>query len=357
MSDRKIRVLIVDDSALVRKLLTSILSSDPEIEVMAAVGDPYLAANKIKQSLPDIITLDVEMPRMDGLTFLQAIMKQKPMPVIIISSLTERASQTTLKALELGALDVVKKPTISALRNYDDRLRLHIIDLVKTSVHIKSGKLNSSPSKTNGMVGKEPTIGKKQFSMIKTTEKVVVLGASTGGTEAIKKVLMDLPYDSPAIVIVQHMPELFTKTFADRLNEICKISVKEAQNGDTLTRGQALIAPGNMHTMVRRSGARYYVEVKTGDPVNRHRPSVDVLFYSAAKYLGKNSLGILLTGMGKDGAQGMLALKESGAYTVAQDEETSIVFGMPKEAIRLGAVREVLPLDHVSQVILNQDHK
>lgn len=355
MAENKIQVLIVDDSALVRKLLTDILSSDPEIEVIAAVGDPYFAAQKIKETIPDVITLDVEMPRMDGLTFLKIIMTQKPLPVIILSSLTERASQTTLKALKLGALDVIKKPTMSALRNSDDHLRKHLIELVKGAVHIKANKLKK---KLNEPADRVPTFSQSsspaQSSMIKTTERVVVIGASTGGTEAIREILINMPYDSPAIVIVQHMPEMYTKAFAQRLNELCKITVKEATHGDTLIRGQALIAPGNYHTVLKRSGAKYYVEVKEGERVNRHRPSVDVLFNSAAKYLGKNCLGILLTGMGKDGAQGLLALKEVGAYTVAQDEATSIVFGMPKEAINLGAAIVVKPLNLIPPIIYNE---
>nr|WKN36701.1 chemotaxis response regulator protein-glutamate methylesterase [Tunicatimonas sp. TK19036] len=354
MAENKIRVLIVDDSALVRKLLTDILSADSEIEVIAAVGDPYFAAQKIKEVLPDVITLDVEMPRMDGLTFLKVIMTQKPLPVIILSSLTERASQTTLKALELGALDVVKKPTMSALRNSDDHLRKHIIELVKGAVHVKANKLKK---RLNERTQRLPTISQSpsaQASMIKTTEKVVVIGASTGGTEAIREILINMPYDSPAIVIVQHMPELYTKAFAQRLNELCKITVKEATHGDTLIRGQALIAPGNFHTVLKRSGAKYYVAVRDGERVNRHRPSVDVLFNSAAKYLGKNCLGILLTGMGKDGAKGLLALKEAGALTVAQDEATSIVFGMPKEAINLGAATMVKPLDLIPSIICKE---
>lgn len=352
---KTISVLIVDDSALIRKLLTDILNSDPEIEVMAAVGDPYFAAKKIKDQLPDVITLDIEMPRMDGLTFLKTIMSQKPMPVIILSSLTERGSQTALKALELGALDVIKKPTMTALRNHDDRLRNHLLDLVKAAAVVKNTKLRKQHEHANKKAPvRDVQVPVASKSMIKTTEKVVVIGASTGGTEAIKEILTALPHDSPAIVIVQHMPEAYTKAFADRLNQLCNITVKEASNGDSLIRGQALIAPGNYHTVIRRSGARYYVEVKEGERVNRHRPSVDVLFDSAVQYLGKNCVGILLTGMGKDGAKGLLKLKEVGAYTVAQNQETSVVFGMPKEAIKLEAALAVEPLQNIPSIICQQ---
>ncbi|GAA0894128.1 chemotaxis response regulator protein-glutamate methylesterase [Fulvivirga kasyanovii] len=350
---KPISVLIVDDSALIRKLLTDILNSDPDIEVMAAVGDPYFAAKKIKEQLPDVITLDIEMPRMDGLTFLKTIMSQKPMPVIILSSLTERGSQTALKALEFGALDVIKKPTMTALRNHDDRLRNHLLDLVKAAAVVKNTKLKKLHTTKKAPV-QEVKVPVSSKSMIKTTEKVVVIGASTGGTEAIKEILTALPHDSPAIVIVQHMPEAYTKAFADRLNQLCNITVKEASNGDSLIRGQALIAPGNYHTVIRRSGARYYVEVKEGERVNRHRPSVDVLFDSAVQYLGKNCVGVLLTGMGKDGAKGLLKLKEAGAYTVAQNQETSVVFGMPKEAIKLEAALAIEPLQDIPSIICQQ---
>lgn len=350
---KPISVLIVDDSALIRKLLTDILNSDPDIEVMAAVGDPYFAAKKIKEQLPDVITLDIEMPRMDGLTFLKTIMSQKPMPVIILSSLTERGSQTALKALEFGALDVIKKPTMTALRNHDDLLRNHLLDLVKAAAVVKNTKLKKLHVLKKAPV-QEVNVPVSSKSMIKTTEKVVVIGASTGGTEAIKEILTALPHDSPAIVIVQHMPEAYTKAFADRLNQLCNITVKEASNGDSLIRGQALIAPGNYHTVIRRSGARYYVEVKEGERVNRHRPSVDVLFDSAVQYLGKNCVGVLLTGMGKDGAKGLLKLKEAGAYTVAQNQETSVVFGMPKEAIKLEAALAIEPLQDIPTIICQQ---
>ncbi len=359
MEVRKIRVLIVDGSDLVRKILTDILTSEPDIEVIAAVGDPYHAANKIKHELPDIIALDAEMLNKDMLTFLQAIMSQKPLNVIILSSLTERASETTLKALEIGAIDVVKKPTVTTLRNYDDDLRIQMIELIKTTINVKANKIIRQRN-TELIKGNSEILPKVQMapssSMINTTEKVVVIGASTGGTEAIKNILINLPYDSPAIVIVQHLPEVLTKAFADRLNEMCEITVKEAGNRDSILRGQALIAPGNMHTTVRRSGAKYYVEVMNGDQVNSHRPSVDVLFESAATFLGENCLGILLTGKGKDGAKGLLSLKNAGAITVAQDENTSVVFDMPKEAIRLGAAQKVLPLEDMTPAIIDLDY-
>jgi two-component system, chemotaxis family, protein-glutamate methylesterase/glutaminase len=294
------------------------------------------------------------MPRMDGLTFLNIIMTQKPLPVIIVSSLSEKSSQTTLKALELGALDVIKKPTLSAMIDEQDIERHNFIELVKTSVKAKIRKLTPSkiPVRENTVVsGEQKTL---KSSMIKTTEKVVLIGASTGGTEALREILMELPYDCPAIAIVQHMPETFTRAFAARLNQLCNISVKEAQNGDSLIRGQALIAPGNKHMLVKRSGARYFVELTDDEPVNRHRPSVDVLFESAARFAGANCLAFLLTGMGRDGAKGMLDLKEAGADTFAQNEETSIVFGMPKEAIKLNAVKKIIPLNSIAELIMKE---
>ncbi|MDW7691682.1 chemotaxis response regulator protein-glutamate methylesterase [Flammeovirgaceae bacterium SG7u.111] len=353
MPSKKIKVLIVDDSALVRKLLSEILSNDPLIEVIGAAGNPYFASRIIKEQIPDVITLDVEMPKMDGLTFLKILMSQKPIPVVIISSLTEKNSLTALKALELGAVEVIQKPTIKAISDPKNNSRLHLIDIVKASAEAKIKKAKKSfPIKKD--TSAHPAIehiSTNQSSMIKTTEKVVVIGASTGGTEALKEILTTLPYDTPAIAIVQHMPEIFTKSFADRLNDICNIKVKEAENGDTLLRGQALIAPGNKHMLIKRSGAKYFVQLSDDEPVNRHRPSVDVLFNSAARYVGQNCIGIILTGMGKDGAKGLLTLKNSGSDTIAQDEASSVVFGMPKEAIRINAAKKVIPLKNISNAI------
>lgn len=348
----KIKVLIIDDSALVRKVLSDILQSDKEIEVMGTAANPYFASEKIKHELPDVITLDVEMPRMDGLTFLKILMSQKPIPVIIISSLTERASLTTIKALELGAVDVVKKPSVRGITDFKNGDRIQLLNLVKAAskVVLKKRSLKNPTEKLKPINTAKPSFATD--SLIQTSNKIVVIGASTGGTEAIRQILMALPYDAPPMAIVQHMPELYTKSFAQRLDQICAVTVKEASNGDALIRGQVLIAPGNQHMEIRRSGARYFVALNSNEPINRHRPSVDVLFNSAAKYVANNCISILLTGMGKDGAQGMVTLKESGAETIAQDEASSIVFGMPREAIMLGGAKQVQPLDKMASIIM-----
>lgn len=348
MNKNKIRVLIVDDSAVVRQALVHILQSDKSIEVIATASDPFIAAQKIASEVPDVITLDVEMPRMDGLTFLRKIMSQHPIPVVIISSLTERGTETAIHALELGAVDVIKKPTLS--RDQITDAELNIIHTVKAAGKAVI-KRRASAAIRETLLSK-PVVS---HSMLKTTEKIVAIGASTGGTEALLEVLVEMPVDCPGIVIVQHMPELFTKSFAERLNRICKITVKEASNGDSILRGQALIAPGNKHMQVKRSGARYFVEISDGEPVNRHRPSVDVLFLSAAKYAGSNCYGVIMTGMGADGAKGLLQMRQAGARTVAQDEKSCIVFGMPKEAIKLNAAEHILPLSQIpSWIIRNQ---
>jgi two-component system chemotaxis response regulator CheB len=352
---RKIKVLIIDDSALVRQTMEDLISSDHDFEVIGTAADPYFAAEKIKKQIPDVITLDVEMPKMDGLTFLKVLMKQKPIPVVIISSLTKSTNATAIKALELGAVDVLTKPSIRSLGSFENEERLKLLDVLRSA-----SQANVSPShRKNILVGSNKALPagavikkKPTKSMIETTEKVVVIGASTGGTEAIHQILKNLPYDCPPIAIVQHMPEHFTRSFAERMNGICKITVKEAKNGDSLIRGQALIAPGNMHMLVKRSGARYYVQVKDGPLVNRHKPSVDVLFRSASQYAGKNALGIILTGMGKDGAKGIQEMKNVGAFTIAQNKETCVVFGMPQEAIKLGAIDRVMPLSHIANVII-----
>lgn len=343
---KKVRVLIVDDSAVVRQSLTQILQSDRHIEIIATAADPYIAAQKIAHELPDVITLDVEMPRMDGLTFLKKIMSQHPIPVVIISSLTTKGTETAIHALELGAVDVLKKPVFQGGELTD--AAQHVIDVVKAASKAMIKRKAISVQRSADI--QKPALN---LSMIRTTEKIIVVGASTGGTEAILEFLMDMPIDCPGIVIVQHMPELFTKSFAERMNRICKITVKEAVHGESVLRGQALIAPGNRHLEVKRSGARYYVDLSDGEPVNRHRPSVDVMFASAAKYVGRNALGVIMTGMGADGAKGMLMLKQSGSKTVAQDEKTCIVFGMPKEAIKLNAVDKILPLQQIAPWVIN----
>ncbi len=352
---KKIRVLIVDDSAVVRETLTGILESDPDIEVMAAASDPYFAAEKMKNEVPDVITLDIEMPRMDGLTFLHKIMTQHPIPVVICSSLAEKGAETTLRALEYGALDIITKPKMG-IRDYLEDSKIIICDSVKAAAKARMNKTTMPWPKMREVSKKltaDAVLSKpKSNAMIKTTEKIVVVGASTGGTEALRVFLQGLPLDSPGIVIVQHMPENFTRAFADRLNSICQVEVKEAEHGDSVLRGRALIAPGNKHTLVKRSGARYHVEIKDGPLVSRHRPSVDVLFRSSAKYAGANSVGIIMTGMGDDGAHGMLEMKELGAFNIAQDEATSVVFGMPQEAIKLNAVDEVLPLENIAAAVI-----
>ncbi|HON19157.1 MAG TPA: chemotaxis response regulator protein-glutamate methylesterase [Salinivirgaceae bacterium] len=381
----KIKVLIVDDSAVVRQTLASVLSSDPQIEVIGVASDPYFAANKIREIVPDVITLDIEMPRMDGLTFLKKIMTQHPIPVIIISSLTAKGTETAMRALEFGAVDIITKPNMST-KEFFEESKIRITDAVKAAASAKLKRLNTTqpptdrpaaipkpiekpkveytsepPKRTfNSPMEVQPKLSAdamfpfvKGQSMIKTTEMVIVVGASTGGTEALREFLMAMPPDCPGIAIVQHMPEHFTRSFADRLNDICQISVKEAENNDSIIRGRALIAPGNHHMILKRSGARYYVEVTNGPLINRHRPSVDILFRSAAMYAGSNAIGVLMTGMGDDGARGLLELREAGAITVAQDEKSCVVFGMPKEAIKLGAALHVLPLQQIAPFVIN----
>lgn len=354
---KKIRVLIVDDSAVVRQTLEEVLSTDHEIEVMATASDPFIAAEKILHEVPDVITLDIEMPRMDGLTFLHKIMAQHPMPVVICSSLTDSGSETAIKALEYGALDIITKPKLGA-KQFLEESKIRICDAIKAAAQARTKvrKLPAldripPPKLTADAILAKPKPGSE--AMLKTTDKVVLVGASTGGTEALTDFLQAMPMDAPGIVIVQHMPEHFTRAFANRLDGICQISVKEAEDNDTVLRGRALIAPGNRHTLLKRSGARYYVEIKDGPLVSRHRPSVDVLFRSAARYAGKNSIGVLMTGMGDDGAKGMLEMKDAGAFTIAQDEESCIVFGMPKKAIELGAVDRVVPLKNIPGIVLN----
>jgi two-component system chemotaxis response regulator CheB len=349
MSKSKVRVLIVDDSAVVRQTLQQVLSSDPEIEVIGTAGDPFVAAERVEQELPDVITLDIEMPRMDGLTFLQKIMSQHPIPVVICSSLVGEGAQSTLRALDYGAVEVIAKPKMGT-KQFLEESKVTLCEAVKAASKVKPRV--PAPRLVEPKLNADSVIAKPTGAMVETTEKVIVIGASTGGTEALKIVLETLPADCPGIVIVQHMPELFTRAFAGRLDSLCAISVKEAESNDTVLRGRALLAPGNHHILLKRSGARYFVEIKEGPLVCRHRPSVDVLFRSAARYAGKNSVGVILTGMGDDGANGMLEMKQAGAYTIAQDEATSVVFGMPNEAIKRGGVGKILPLGSVAKAIL-----
>jgi two-component system chemotaxis response regulator CheB len=350
---KKIRVLIVDDSAVVRQTLTSILESDSQIEVMGSAADPFFAAKKIQAEIPDVITLDIEMPRMDGLTFLKKIMTQHPIPVVVISSLTREGTETGLKALEYGAIEIITKPQMNT-KQFIEESKIKICDAVKAAAISKiRRKSYSSEITVQPKLSADVVISSgKSKSMIKTTDTVVAVGASTGGTDALQTFLQDMTADCPGILIVQHMPEFFTRSFANRLDEICKISVKEAENGDSVIRGRALIAPGNHHMLLKRSGARYYVEIKDGPLVNRHRPSVDVLFRSTARYAGKNAIGVIMTGMGDDGAKGLLEMKEAGAFTFAQDEKTCVVFGMPNEAIKLGAADKILPLEQIASNVI-----
>jgi len=352
----KIKVLIVDDSSVVRRTLAGVLASDPALEVMATAPDPFIAAEKISSEVPDVIMLDIEMPRMDGITFLHKVMSQYPIPVVICSSLTEAGAETTLKALEYGAVEIILKPRLGT-KQFLEEARVRICDAVKAASLAKlrpmAVTLKVSPKLTADAVIARPSAR----AMIHTTEKVVVVGASTGGTEALRIFLEAMPLDAPGVVIVQHMPENFTAAFARRLDGICRITVKEAEDNDTVIRGRALIAPGNRHTMLKRSGARYYVEVKDGPLVCRHRPSVDVLFRSAARYAGKNAVGVIMTGMGDDGAKGMFEMKNAGAYTIAQDEATSVVFGMPNEAIKLGAVDRICRLESIANEVIRQTSK
>jgi len=340
-----IRLLIVDDSALMRQLLTQIFGSDAQIEVIGVAADPFVARDKIKALNPDVLTLDIEMPRMDGLTFLEKLMRAHPMPVVMISSLTEKGADTTLRALSLGAVDYVSKPKLDVSSGTVEQAE-EIVAKVKAAAR---ARIRSAPAaaSTSGEVASRPM----SFA---ATHKVVAIGASTGGTEALRELLMPLPADFPGIVMVQHMPEAFTGPFAKRLDGICKIHVQEARDGDRILPGHALLAPGGHQMAVVRRGAEYGVRVYRGERVNRHLPSVDVLFNSCAQQMGRNALGVILTGMGNDGAQGMLRMKEAESYTIAQDEATCVVFGMPKEAIRLGAAQEILPLDRIPGVLMER---
>lgn len=350
----KIKVLVIDDSALVRQTLCEILNSDPGILVIATAADPILAAERLRTVVPDVITLDVEMPRMDGLTFLQKLMSQHPIPVVMCSSLAESGSETALKALEYGAVDIITKPKLGT-KQFIEESRVRICDAIKGAAAARLEPMRAmrtmkeiSPKYTADVIMEKPNTK----AMIQTTEKVVVVGASTGGTEALKVFLEMLPEDTPGIVIVQHMPENFTAAFAKRLDATCRVTVKEARDNDTIVRGRALIAPGNHHALLKRSGARYYVEIKDGPLVSRHRPSVDVLFRSAARYAGRNAVGVIMTGMGDDGARGMREMYDAGAITIAQDEATCVVYGMPCEAVKQGGVHKITPLQHIAAEVL-----
>ena len=347
-----IKVLIVDDSAVVRQALTEVLSADAEIEVIGTAADPILAEQKLRKQRPDVITLDVEMPRMDGLSFLKQIMAQDPIPVVMCSSLTLEGAETSMKALQYGAVEIINKPKFGA-RQFLEESRILICDAVKAAARARVRRLASlvnapEPKLSADVILERP----RQMESFQTTEKIVAVGASTGGTEALRIFLQGLPYDAPGIVIVQHMPQNFTSAFAKRLNGICQIEVKEAADGDTVLPGRALLAQGNKHMLLKRSGARYYVQIKDGPLVSRHRPSVDVLFRSVARYAGMNAIGVIMTGMGDDGARGMAEMKQAKAINFAQNEETCVVFGMPQEAIKAGGVHKVLPLEQLSQEVV-----
>lgn len=352
----QIQVMIIDDSAVVRETLKEILDSDPEIQVAATAADPLIAAKKLETFVPDVITLDIEMPRLDGLSFLKALMAQHPLPVVICSSQTAEGSGNALRALEYGAVDIIRKPLVGT-KLFLEESRTLICDAVKAAYYSRNRivrpVLVPEIRRPEPKLSADVILAKPGNSrVIDTTDKIVVIGASTGGTEALKDFLEAMPVDCPGIVIVQHMPENFTRAFAQRLDSICRIDVKEAEDNDSVIRGRALIAPGNRHCLLKRTGARYHVEIKDGPLVSRHRPSVDVLFRSTARYAGNNAVGIIMTGMGDDGARGMREMHEAGAWNLAQDETTCVVFGMPKEAIKLDAVDQILPLPQLPQAML-----
>lgn len=342
----KVRVFIVDDSAVVRQVLQAVLLRDPGIEVLGAAPDPLFALQRMQQGgWPDVLVLDVEMPRMDGITFLKKLMIEHPLPVVICSTLTEKGAQITLDALAAGAVSVVTKPRVG-LKDFLIEQTIELTQTIKAAARANTSNLHSAPRPAAAMPGTQSPIPSSHV-LHETTEKIIAMGMSTGGTVALERVLTTLPRTLPGIAVVQHMPEKFTATFAERLNSVCALEVREAHDGDRLIPGLVLIAPGGRHMQVRRSGAQYHVEVRDGPPVNRHRPSVDVLFRSVAQCAGRNALGIILTGMGDDGARGLKDMHDAGARTVAQDEASSVVYGMPKEAVKLGAVDRNLPLNDI----------
>jgi two-component system, chemotaxis family, protein-glutamate methylesterase/glutaminase len=351
MPKQKVRVLIVDDSASVRQVLAAILAEDPEIEVMATASDPFAAARRLQNELPDVIILDIEMPRMDGITFLRKIMAQRPIPVIICSSLTEQGSDLMFEAFEAGAVDIVPKPRVDtrqALLECSGRVREAVKSAARARVRPRTQRRVIERKLTADAIMPPPVQGRSR----PTTERIVCIGVSTGGTEALHDVLEVLPPNCPGILIVQHMPQGFTAAFARRLNTACEIEVKEAEDGEPVQPGCAYIAPGARHMLLQRTGLRYHIAIKDGPPVSRHRPSADVLFRSAAQYAGRNALGIIMTGMGDDGARGLLEMRKLGASTRAQDEESCVVFGMPKEAIACGAVEKVVSLSQIPKEIM-----
>ena len=344
----RIKVLVVDDSAVVRQVVAALLGRDPGIEVIAAVADPILAIARMNVQWPDVIVLDIEMPRMDGITFLKKIMAERPTPVVICSTLAEKGAETSMAALAAGAVAIITKPKLGLKQFLEDAL----VSVVKAAARANMAVLRgATPRHTADVI---LSASDKSSALIQTTERVVALGTSTGGTQALEAVLTALPRVTPGIVIVQHMPEKFTAAFAQRLNSLCQIEVKEAQNNDRVSNSRALIAPGGKHMLLKRNGAQYHVEVIDGPLVNRHRPSVDVLFRSVAKCAGANALGVIMTGMGDDGAVGLLEMRQAGARTVAQDEASCVVYGMPKEAVKRGGVEKMVPLSAIAREIMLQ---
>ncbi|WP_349971966.1 chemotaxis response regulator protein-glutamate methylesterase [Pseudomonas caspiana] len=358
MATKKISVLLVDDSAVVRQVLLGILNDTPDIHVMGAASDPIFAMDKLAKEWPDVIVMDIEMPRMDGITFLKKIMSERPTPVVICSSLTQKGAETSLQAMSAGAVEVITKPT-TGLKNFLLESAAELVGAIRAAANanVKNlGRRAPAPVLTPATRLSADAIlpALQGHAMAQTTERIVALGTSTGGTQALEAVLTALPRVCPGIVIVQHMPEKFTASFAERLNGLCQIEVREAKNNDRILPGLALIAPGGKHMMVTRSGAFYHVQVVDGPLVNRHRPSVDVLFRSVAKFAGKNATGIIMTGMGDDGARGLREMLDVGSATVAQDEATCVVFGMPKEAIKLNAAQRIMPLHEIQHAILHK---
>ncbi len=348
----RIKVLVVDDSAVVRQVARDILARDPQIELIGAVSDPLFAMERMKQQWPDVIVLDIEMPRMDGITFLRKIMAERPTPVVVCSTLTEKGAETTMQAMAAGAVTIITKPKLG-LKQFLADTSSDIIGAVKTAAAANVRRLaTGAATAVPGKLSADAVLPSAPAAMARTTDRVVAIGTSTGGTQALEAVLTRLPAVTPGIVVVQHMPEKFTEMFAQRLHGICRMEVREAANGDRVMPGRVLIAPGGRHMMLRRSGAQYHVEVADGPLVNRHKPSVDVLFRSVAQVAGANALGIIMTGMGDDGARGLKEMHDAGAATVAEDESTCVVFGMPKEAIKLGAVDRILPLDAIPREIV-----
>lgn len=363
----KTKVLVVDDSAVIRQVLTEVINADPSMEVYAAVPDPIFAMKRMEMQWPDVIVLDVEMPRMDGITFLRKIMEEHPTPVVICSTLTEQGAETTMQAVSAGAVEIIAKPKVSAKAKIREESNI-ITSAVKSAAKANVRNLKESisspvvPAKSRDVSQPGPKLSADAMlapnatgAMKQTTQRLIAIGTSTGGTQALERILVGLPRTAPGIVIVQHMPEKFTAAFAERLNSLADIEVKEAENGDKVLPGRALIAPGGLHMMLQRSGAQYYVEVKDGPLVSRHRPSVDVLFRSVAKAAGKNAVGIIMTGMGDDGANGIKEMHDTGARTLAQDEASSVVYGMPKEAVKLGAIDESIALNDIPSEIMKYD--